>query len=66
MILEAMSLSPITLSLVSSKCKKIELDKETLNSHRIKWDHFPPNEVGRIVQHVTTGEGRNEGKVGVG
>ena len=27
---------------------------------------FPPNEVGRIAQHVRKGEGRNQGKDGVG
>ena len=27
-------------------------------SHRLKWGPFPPNEVGRIAQHVRKGEGR--------
>ena len=27
---------------------------------------FPPDEVGRIAQHVRRGEGRKEGKDGVG
>ena len=35
-------------------------------SHRLKWGPFPPNEVGRIVQHIRKGEGRKEGKDGVG
>jgi hypothetical protein len=33
-------------------------------SHRLKWDTFPPNEVGRIAQHVRNGEGRKKGKDG--
>ena len=35
-------------------------------SHRLKWGPFPPNEVGRIAQHVRKGEGKKEGKDGVG
>ena len=27
-------------------------------SHRLKWGLSPPNEVGRIAQHVRNGEGR--------
>ena len=27
---------------------------------------FPPNEVGRVAQHVMKGEGRKEGKDGAG
>ena len=30
--------------------------------HRLKWGPFSPNEVGRIAQHVSKGEGRKEGK----
>ena len=26
--------------------------------HRLKWGPYPPNEVGRIAQHVSKGEGR--------
>ena len=26
--------------------------------HCLNWNHFPPNEVGRIAQHVRKGEGR--------
>ena len=29
-------------------------------SHRLKWDPFPPNEVGRISQHVRKGEEREK------
>ena len=35
------------------------LMKGCANSHRLKWGPFPPNEVGRIAQHVRKGEGRN-------
>ena len=34
-------------------------------SHRLKWGPFPPNEVGRIAQHVRKGEGRKEGLDGM-
>jgi hypothetical protein len=27
-----------------------------------KWDPFPPNEVGRIAQHVRKGEGKKYAK----
>ena len=30
-------------------------------SHRLKWGSLPPNEVGRIAQHVRKGEGRKNG-----
>ena len=48
------------------------LSKETVwwtgwsTSHRLKWGPFPPNEIGRIAQHVGKGEGRKEGRDGVG
>ena len=29
--------------------------------HCLKWGPFPPNEVGRIKQHVGEGDGRKEG-----
>ena len=32
--------------------------------HRLKWGSLPPNEVGRIAQHVSKGEGR-KGQVGL-
>ena len=31
------------------------------SSHRLKWGPSPPNEVGRISQHVRKGEGRKKG-----
>ena len=34
-------------------------DKGCATSHRLNWDPFPPNEVGRIAQHIRMGEGRN-------
>ena len=33
-------------------------------SHRLKWGSLPPNEVGRIAQHIIQEGGRKEGKVG--
>ena len=33
-----------------------------MSSHCLKWGPFPPNEIGRIAQHVREGEGRNQGK----
>ena len=35
-------------------------------SHRLKWGPFPPNKVGKMAQHVRKGDGRKEGKDGVG
>ena len=35
------------------------LMKGYVTSHRLKLGPFPPNEVGRIAQHVRKGEGRN-------
>jgi hypothetical protein len=37
-----------------------------VTSHRLKLGLFPPNEVGRIAQHLRKGEGKKEGKDGVG
>ena len=34
-------------------------------SHRLKWCPFPPNEVGRIAQHVRRGEGGIQERTGV-
>ena len=36
----------------------------TATSYRLKCLPFPPNEVGRITQHVRRGEGSKEGKGG--
>ena len=36
-------------------CKAIKL---CATNHQLKWGPFPPNEVGRIAQHVRKGEGR--------
>ena len=33
-----------------------------MDSHLLRWVSLPPNEVGRIAQHVGEGEGRKEGK----
>ena len=35
-----------------------------MTSHCHKWGPFPPNEVGRIAQHVRKGEIRKAGKMG--
>ena len=40
--------------------------KPQVGDPRLKWDPFPPNEVGRVPQHVRKGEERKEGKDGVG
>ena len=34
--------------------------KGLCDHHRLKWGSIPPNEVGRIAQHVRKGEGRKE------
>ena len=39
------------------------MNESCANSHRFNWGSLSPNEVGRIVQHVREGEGRNEGKI---
>ena len=36
--------------------------KGCATSHRLKWRPFPPNEVGRIAQHVRKGEGKDGGQ----
>ena len=36
-------------------------DEGVVRSQRLKWGPFPPDEVGRIVQHVRKGEGRKGG-----
>ena len=37
------------------------VDEGSANSHILKWGPLPPNEVGRIAQHVKKGEGGKEG-----
>jgi hypothetical protein len=36
-----------------------------MTNHRLKWDPLPPNEVGRIAEHVRNGKIRKIGKSGV-
>jgi hypothetical protein len=38
------------------------VDGGCVTSHRLKWDPFPSNDVGRVAQHVRKGEGRKEAK----
>ena len=35
-------------------------DEGSVARHRLQWDPLPPNEVGRITQHIREGEGRKE------
>jgi hypothetical protein len=37
-------------------------DESCATSLRLKWGHLPPNEVGRIAQHIRKGEERKERK----
>ena len=39
-----------------------EIDYDFVISHFLKWGPLPPNEVGRIAQHVKEEEGRRERK----
>ena len=41
-----------------------EIIQGCTTSHCLKWGPFPPNEVGRIAQHVTMGDRRKDGKDG--
>ena len=40
------------------------VDQSSGTSRRLQRGPLPPNEVGRITQHVRKGEGRNEGRKG--
>ena len=42
------------------------VDEGSANSHILKWGPLPPNEVGRITQHIRNGRGRKEGRCGWG
>jgi hypothetical protein len=49
-------------------CSQISLqlkrrsDEGYATSHRFNWSPLPPNEVGRIAQHVREAQGRKEGR----
>ena len=42
------------------------VDEGCVIIHLLKWGPLPPNEIGRIAQHVSNGKGGKEGKDGVG
>ena len=62
MILGAVHRSPGICLTAKENPRKPQLGdrlmKGCATSHRLKWGPFPPNEVGRIEQHVRKGEGR--------
>jgi hypothetical protein len=38
--------------------------KTCANSHRLKWDSLPQNDIYMIAQYIRKGEGREQGKDG--
>ena len=62
MILGAVHRSPRICLTAEENPRKPRLGDRPLKGlcdrHRLKWGPFPPNEVGRIAQHVRKGEGR--------
>ena len=41
-------------------------DEGHMTSQHLKWGPLPPNDVGKIAQYFRKGEGRNDGKDGIG
>ena len=61
------NLLAVTLRLRKSpeKLSKETVDEDSETIHRLKWGPLPPNEVGRIAQHVKKGKGRKKERAGL-
>ena len=70
MILEAVHRSPCICLTAEENPRKYQLGdcwwRGCVTSHLLKWGPIPPNEVGRVAQHIRKGEGRKEAKDLVG
>ena len=64
MIVGTVHRSPSICLTAEKNPRKLQLGDRLMKVLCLKWGPFPPNEVGRIAQHVKKGERWSEGKDG--
>ena len=66
MISGAVHRSPGICLIAEENPRKISSRRQSDEGYCFKWGFLPPNEFGRIAQHVRKGEGRKERRKGWG